>query len=88
MSTYITNEEQYYADMPFAYCLKEHARIHHIRLGALKKCFEMPQPKESPAYFIDFCHVTVSGQYEITHVTAHQDTDDKWHFSFSIESPT
>lgn len=87
MSVYITDEEQYYDDMPFAYRLKEYARTHHIRLGTLKKCFEMRRAEESPVYFIDFCHVTSSGQYEITHVTAHRDVNDTWCFSFSIESP-
>lgn len=85
MSAYITDEEQYYDDMPFAYLLKEYARTHHIRLGTLKKCFEMHRANESSVYFIDFCHVTASGRYEITHVTAHQDAADTWHFSFSTE---
>lgn len=85
MSDYITDEEQYYDDMPFAYRLKDYARAHQIRLGSLKKCFEMRQATEPPVYFIDFCHVTVSGQYEVTHVTARQDSEDQWHFSFSME---
>ena len=85
MSLYITDEEQYYNDMPFAYRLKEYARTHNIRLGCLKKCTELHKAHEPSVYFIDFCHVSASGQYEITHVIAHQDAEDAWYFSFSTE---